>query len=108
MNIKALLLASAFAAAGIYAASAQTSSPPAAGSGSGEVSATTHCKDAVSGQVKLKSAAATSSPGSSASGSAGTSPGGTTTGAAGTSPSAGAPSGTTSPSSPAAANLPNC
>lgn len=106
MTIKALLLASAFAAAGIYAASAQTSSPPA--SGSGQVSATTHCKDAATGQVKLKSAAATSSPGASTSGSAGTSPGGTTTGAAGTSPSAGAPSGSTSASSPAAANLPNC
>jgi hypothetical protein len=103
MKIKTLLLASAFAAAGIYGASAQTQSPST--SGTDTISATTHCKDAVSGQVKLKSAAATSSPGSSASGSAGTSPGGTTTGAAGTSPSASAPSAS---GSTAAANLPNC
>lgn len=106
MKIKSLLLASAFAAAGIYAASAQTSSPPA--SGSGQVSAATHCKDAATGQVKLKSAAATPSPGSSTSGSARTSPGDTTTGAAGTSPSAGAPSGGVSSGSSAAATLPNC
>jgi hypothetical protein len=102
MKIKTLLLASVVAAAGIYGASAQTQSPST--SGTGTISATTHCKDAVSGQVKLKSAAATSSPGSSASGSAGTSPGGTTTGAAGTSGSAGS----ASSGSSAAANLPNC
>lgn len=106
MKLTTLLLASAFAAGSAVVAFAQTTTPSP--SASGDISAATHCKDAASGAVKLKSAAATSSPGSSASGSAGTSPGGTTTGAAGTFGTASAPAGSTSPGSSAAANLPNC
>lgn len=108
MKVGTILLAGAVIAGGAFSASAQSTSTP-----SGEVSAATHCKDATSGQIRLKSAM---SGAPSTAGSAGTqqSTGTATTGTgASGSPSSGSsslPSGSASgtASSAAAANLPNC
>src|SRR3954447_235777 len=112
--LKTLLLSAAVVGAGVIGATAQSTSPstPPA-SGSTNVSAATHCKDA-SGQVKLKTAANT--PGSPTSGSSAGKSGGAAERPAGGSPPASGSSGTTgsasgmngSTSSAATAALPNC
>jgi hypothetical protein len=57
MPLASALVASALVASGAMAANAQTSTSPGSGTGSGSISAATHCKDA-QGQAQLKSAIA--------------------------------------------------
>jgi hypothetical protein len=108
MRVGTILLATAVIAGGAFSASAQTASPPS------EVSPATHCKDATSGQVRLKSAMS-GAPSSAGTAGTGQTTGTSTTGTGATgSPSSGSsslPSGSASSppaSSAAAANLPNC
>lgn len=119
MKLHRLLLTAAFLGGSVIGASAQTATPNAGANAT--VSAATHCKDAATGQVKLKSAM-NSGSGMQAGGSATTgsgsptaagSPAGTAKGnTAGTAQRGGASSAQSGAgmgaSAGAAANLPNC
>ena len=86
MRMKSILLSAAFLGASVLGASAQSTPSPSAAD---NISAATHCKDKVTGQAKLKSAAAI--PGSKS-----------TNGTTGTTGSAAANTGSSSPSGSAA------